>query len=96
MLLIPCPYCGPRAETEFDYGGESHLTRPEPFGSVTDAEWGAYLYLRKNPKGAGRERWRHTHGCRQWLNLLRDTASHEILAAYRMDEAPPPDAETTS
>jgi heterotetrameric sarcosine oxidase delta subunit len=97
MLLIPCPYCGPRAEPEFDYGGESHVTRPEPFDAVSDAAWSAYLYLREYPKGAGRERWRHTHGCRQWFNLLRDTASHRILAAYRLGEAPPTaDAERTA
>jgi len=29
MLLIPCPYCGARDETEFTYGGPSHVTRPE-------------------------------------------------------------------
>ena len=29
MLVIPCPYCGDREETEFSYGGESHIARPE-------------------------------------------------------------------
>ena len=28
MLQIPCPYCGPRAEAEFSYGGEAHIARP--------------------------------------------------------------------
>ena len=23
MLLIPCPHCGPRDESEFDYGGRA-------------------------------------------------------------------------
>ncbi len=25
MLLIPCPYCGPRSEEEFSYGNEAHV-----------------------------------------------------------------------
>ncbi len=28
MLLICCPYCGPRSELEFAYGGEAHIARP--------------------------------------------------------------------
>src|SRR5262249_33326116 len=92
MQLIPCPYCGERAETEFHWGGESHLARPSP--EVGDAEWGQYLYFRDNPKGAARERWRHTFGCRQWFNLMRDTATHRILGTYRMGEAPPALPET--
>ena len=28
MLLIPCPWCGPRAEVEFTCGGEAHIERP--------------------------------------------------------------------
>ena len=30
MLLIPCPWCGPRAQAEFTYGGDATLTRPAP------------------------------------------------------------------
>jgi sarcosine oxidase, subunit delta len=89
VLLIPCPHCGPRAETEFHWGGESHLARPDQ--SVSDVEWGTYLYFRKNPKGRGLERWRHTYGCGQWFNIVRDTASHTILAVYLMGEQPPAD-----
>ena len=25
MLLISCPNCGPRDETEFHYGGQAHV-----------------------------------------------------------------------
>jgi sarcosine oxidase subunit delta len=32
----------------------------------------------------------HRHGCRRWFNLLRDTVSHRIIAAYRIGERPPP------
>ncbi|MCI3181655.1 sarcosine oxidase subunit delta [Caulobacter sp. CCUG 60055] len=88
MLLIPCPWCGPRDETEFRCGGQSHIQRPEPYGAVGDQAWSDYLFTRANPKGAGRERWVHAFGCRQWFNLVRDTRTHEIAAVYPMG-APP-------
>ena len=28
MLIIECPYCGQRDESEFSYGGEAHIARP--------------------------------------------------------------------
>ena len=89
MLLIPCPWCGPRDEIEFRYGGEAHITRPEDPDAVDDAAWADYLYMRDNPKGVLAERWVHHAGCRRWFNLLRDTVSHRILAAYRIGEPPP-------
>jgi sarcosine oxidase subunit delta len=89
MLLIPCPWCGPRDEIEFRCGGQSHLARPGPPEAVSDAEWTEYLYVRDNPKGVHFERWVHRYGCRQWFNLARDTTSHAILAAYRMGEPRP-------
>lgn len=85
MLLIPCPYCGGRDETEFAYGGVSHVTRPEL--TATDREWGQYLYHRANPKGLFRERWLHSFGCGRWFNVLRDTTTHEIHKVYLMGEA---------
>ena len=39
MLLIPCPYCGPREETEFSYGGEAHIERPNEPDALSDTEW---------------------------------------------------------
>ena len=89
MLLIPCPYCGERPETEFAYGGEAHLVRPDPAAADDDA-WAALLFLRENPKGWTRERWRHGAGCGRWFNLTRNTATNAIGAAYPMG-APKPD-----
>lgn len=89
MHLIPCPWCGPREETEFACGGEAHIARPAEPEATSDAEWADYLYMRTNPKGWHRERWVHRYGCRRWFNLLRDTVSHEIKAAYKMDEPAP-------
>jgi heterotetrameric sarcosine oxidase delta subunit len=91
MHLIACPWCGPRDELEFSYGGEAHIARPTAPESLSDAEFADYLFMRKNPKGVHAERWVHAAGCRRWFNVLRDTASHRILAVYRMGE-PRPDA----
>jgi sarcosine oxidase subunit delta len=89
MLLIPCPYCGPRNDAEFIPGGEAHIARPAAAQSVTDQQWGEYLYFRKNIRGLQLERWFHAHGCRRWFNVARDTVTHQIKSVYKMG-APPP------
>jgi sarcosine oxidase subunit delta len=89
MLLLPCPYCGPRAEIEFRCGGEAHIARPAEPAAVDDADWGSYLFYRTNPKGVHAERWLHAHGCMRWFNVLRETASDRIIATYRMGESRP-------
>ncbi len=88
MLLIPCPWCGPREETEFRYGGEADIARPRDPAALSDAEWADYLYLKSNPKGPHRERWNHAHGCRRWFNVERNTATNEIARSDPM-AAPP-------
>ena len=89
MLLIDCPWCGPRAESEFGYGGEAHIARPKNPEKLSDEDWGDYLFMQSNVKGVFLERWCHSHGCRRWFNLARDTVSYRILAVYRMGEKPP-------
>ena len=89
MLLIPCPNCGPRDETEFHYGGQAHVAYPENPAELTDREWAEYLFYRDNTKGAFAERWLHSTGCRQWFNMLRDTVTYEIQAVYPMGAARP-------
>ena len=89
MLLITCPWCGPRSQTEFSCGGEGHIVRPDP-DTASDAAWGDYLFMRKNPKGPHNERWFHAHGCRRWFHVLRSTVSHEILKVYGITDPPPP------
>jgi sarcosine oxidase subunit delta len=89
MLLIPCPWCGSRDETEFRCGGEAHIARPAAPDALSDAEWADYLFMRNNPKGRLRERWVHSLGCRRWFNLVRDTVTHEIIAVYEMGEPGP-------
>ena len=89
MILINCPYCGERDQSEFSNGGEAHIARPENPETLTDEEWGEYLFIRSNKKGIHYERWTHDHGCRRWFNVMRDTVSDEILATYKMGEEKP-------
>lgn len=89
MMYIACPYCGPRSEEEFVWGGPAHLVRPGPAEAVSDAEWTEYLHMRANTKGGDAERWCHVHGCGQWFNVVRSSVTHEITATYRMAEEPP-------
>jgi sarcosine oxidase, subunit delta len=78
MLLIPCPWCGPRNETEFHYGGEAGMRYPADPAALSDAEWARFVFVRANPKGTLRERWCHTAGCRRWFELTRDTVTQSI------------------
>jgi heterotetrameric sarcosine oxidase delta subunit len=94
MLSIPCPWCGPRDEIEYRYGGPAGIAVPADPDALSDEEWGAFLFLRVNPKGSFHERWVHTAGCRRWFNLIRNTLTHEIQGVYRVGE-PPPDVPAT-
>lgn len=87
MLLIECPWCGPRAETEFSYGGEAGISRPANPDTLSDAEWADYLFFRSNPRGAHRELWNHAQGCRRWFIVERDTVTNCIAGSFRLDEA---------
>ncbi|MBT4890710.1 MAG: sarcosine oxidase subunit delta [Rhodospirillales bacterium] len=89
MLLIECPWCGERDLTEFHCGGEGHIERPKEPDTLTDEQWGDYIFFRKNPKGVHHERWMHALGCRRWFNAVRDTVSDEFLAFYKTGEQPP-------
>jgi sarcosine oxidase, subunit delta len=95
MLLIPCPYCGPRPEIEFRYGGEAHLVRVGGNATLDDEAWSAFLYQRDNPKGPHAERWYHIHGCGRFFNAMRDTVTDFFLASYEIG-APRPDLKPRS
>ncbi len=80
MILLHCPYCGPRGHEEFTYAGDATKVRPEIGAPVDAAAWHDYLHLRDNPRGPHRELWHHVQGCRAYIEVLRDTYSHEVLA----------------
>ncbi len=88
MLLIECPWCGKRDESEFSYAGEAHIARPLETEKLSDIEWADYLFMRKNPKGLHREQWLHTAGCRRYFNAERDTVSYQIKSTYKIGELP--------
>lgn len=80
MLRIDCPFCGLRDHAEFEYRGDATVTRP-PLEDESIEAWHAYVFTRENPRGRHSEFWHHVHGCRQFLVVERDTATHEIFSA---------------
>ena len=89
MIRIKCPFCGERDQSEFSSGGEAHIIRPKKPTELSDDEWGEYLFMRKNIKGIQFERWNHLNGCRRWFNVVRNTATDEILKVYNIGESAP-------
>ncbi|WP_017608913.1 sarcosine oxidase subunit delta [Nocardiopsis xinjiangensis] len=79
MMSIPCPWCGPRDEIEFHYGGQAGVAYPQDPHTLTDEDWAQFLFFRDNPRGAFGERWLHAAGCRRWFSLRRDTVTNRIL-----------------
>lgn len=79
-MLIPCPVCGARDHGEFTYGGDATVERPD-ISDQDPEHWAAYVYDRGNPRGAHREYWHHAHGCRMWMLVTRDTATHDVSGA---------------
>jgi len=75
MMLIPCPHCGPRAQSEFVY--ERTVDSVVPLDAPTD-EAMTMLFTRNNPRGVDDEIWRHTYGCRAWMVVTRHRVTNEI------------------
>ena len=78
MLVIHCPFCGPRNESEFMHGGQSKSKRPESADDLSETEWLNHLIIPANPVGNIEEKWWHVRGCGQWVNVTRHTVTHEI------------------
>ena len=81
MLIIHCPFCGPRNESEFMHGGPVKTERPHAPESMADSEWIDYLTVPQNPIGPVKEKWWHVRGCGKWLTITRHTVTHEFLQA---------------
>ena len=75
MILLPCPWCGPRDASEFGHVGESS-SRPDP-AAASPAQWRSYLYLRANTCGWVVETWYHRLGCRRFIKVERHTETNE-------------------
>ncbi|RWC49823.1 MAG: sarcosine oxidase subunit delta [Mesorhizobium sp.] len=83
MQLFTCPFCGPRAETEFHFGGDAGNLRPG--GDSETNVWTDYLYFRSNLRGRAREIWMHL-ACREVFVMERDTVTHEVHATEALAE----------
>jgi sarcosine oxidase subunit delta len=70
-MRIPCPFCGERPVDEFS--------------TIGTADWVEYVYVRANPAGPHREWFHHVGGCRAWLEVTRDTRTHELIAVRAAD-----------
>ena len=86
MILLPCPWCGPRDAAEFAYVGEVR-GRPEP-ATTTPQQWRDYLYTRTNAADWVVERWYHRMGCRRYLVVERHTVTNEVRAGSGEGTAP--------
>ncbi len=81
MMLIPCPWCGPRNEDEFTWGGEASRVRPDDPSELSHGQWAGYMYNNLNEKGWTIERWCHSKGCEQWFEIRRNNVTHEIVSS---------------
>jgi heterotetrameric sarcosine oxidase delta subunit len=82
VQLFPCPWCGLRTDHEFRYGGDAGKQRPGR--AASDAEWARYRFFRANTRGAAHELWLHADGCGRWVEIDRDTVSHQTFATRPM------------
>ncbi len=91
MLLIPCPYCGmERPEIEFRHGGEAHVARPADPAARQRRGLGANTSISARTRRACSPSAGATSlGCGRFFNVLRDTVSDRILAAYKAGEPRP-------
>lgn len=80
MQLFPCPFCGPRPETEFHFAGDLGNLRPEGFMDVTDTIWSGYLFAHNNPKGEAKEIWKHLT-CMEVFTMTRDSVTHVVASS---------------
>jgi methylglutamate dehydrogenase subunit B len=88
-MRLTCPLCGPRDRREFYYYGASdYLNRPA--ADAPPEAWDNHLHLRDNPAGEVRDVWYHEMGCSAWIEVTRNTVTHEVLATRLVaDRAPP-------
>ena len=77
-MRIRCPFCGERSSSEFTYLGAASGWRPAPNGAQTPDQVFEAVYLRDNSAGPHDELWYHVSGCLSWLQVTRDTRTHEV------------------
>ena len=83
MKLMTCPINGPRAISEFTYGGEIR-PMPDP-ATASDDQWVDYVYNRNGAPGVKKEWWCHTPS-NTWFIAERDTEKDRVLRTYLVGE----------
>jgi heterotetrameric sarcosine oxidase delta subunit len=76
-MRITCPNCGERDRREFYYQGDA-LALDRPTEDAGPDAWDDYLHNRDNLAGDIRDMWFHEAGCRAWLVVDRNTATHAV------------------
>ena len=75
-IQITCPNCGKRSLEEFIYG--EVLNVPDSITDIDERDL-ARAFMHDNHEGPVKEQWFHSHGCRRWIKLHRDTRNDHIL-----------------
>ena len=84
MLLIACPWCGPRDEDEFHYGGQAGVAYPADPAALSRRAMGALPVLPGQPQGRRSPSAGPTPpAAGAGSALVRDTATNEILRGSR-------------
>ncbi len=78
-MRITCPLCGERDRREFYYYGDA-VYADRPAEGAEPEVWDDYLHLRDNPAGETRDLWYHELGCSAWIEVTRNTITHEVLS----------------
>ena len=81
MVIIECPHCGERNQTEFRYGGE-YNPRPNNLMEVSDAAAADFIYMKENKWGVQKEWWYHRQGCQTWFMAERHTRTNEVVRTF--------------
>ncbi len=76
-MVLRCPHCGPRAQTEFVY---ERTVDSVVLLDATAEDAMKTLFNRTNPRGMDEEIWRHTYGCRAWMVITRHRVTNEITS----------------
>ncbi|MDH4072648.1 MAG: sarcosine oxidase subunit delta [Gammaproteobacteria bacterium] len=80
MQSITCPWCGPRAQTEFEYHCDASAVESR-FLEESVSEALERVFIRDDTIGFHQEIWQHVLGCRGWFRLERHNRTHEIRGA---------------
>ncbi|MGB1252951.1 MAG: sarcosine oxidase subunit delta [Candidatus Promineifilaceae bacterium] len=86
MLLINCPHCGKRNQSEFRYGGEYNPRPAQPIDQ-SDADWAEYIYMKDNALGVQKEWWYHRSGCGTWFLAERHTKTNEFERTWLWEKS---------